>query len=103
MRLIIVSILFGLTAQFVMKENVIFQKVKEVTSVRARQMVTFVEDLLPFERFLNKTQNTTVVALRAVLKFQAILAHYNPEKRNWISTALGANKEVDNLSKTQKS
>jgi hypothetical protein len=55
-----------------MKENVISQKVKEVTTVRARWMVTFAEDLLPFERFLNKTQNTTVVALRAVLKFQAL-------------------------------
>jgi hypothetical protein len=62
-------------------------------------MVAFVEDLLPFERFLNKTQNTTVIALRAVLKFQAILAHYNPEK-NWISTAIGSNTEVDNLIKT---
>ena len=61
--------------------NVILQKVKEVTTVRARWMVTFVEDLLPFEGFLNKTQNTTVVALRAVLKYQAILAHYNPEKK----------------------
>ena len=93
MRVIIVSVLFGLTAQLVMKENVIFQKVKEVTTVRARWMVAFVEDLLPFERFLNKTQNTIVIALRAVLKFQAILAHYK-------STALGANKEVDNLNKT---
>ena len=81
MRVIIVSVLFGLTAQLVMKENVIFQKIKEVTTVRARWMVAFVEDLLPFERFLNKTQNTTVIALRAVLKFQAILAHYNPEKK----------------------
>jgi hypothetical protein len=36
--------------------NVILQKVKEVTTVRARWMVTFVEDLLPFERFLNKTK-----------------------------------------------
>ena len=62
MRVIIVSVLFGLTAQLVMKENVIFQKVKEVTTVRARWMVAFVEDLLPFERFLNKTQNTTVIA-----------------------------------------
>ena len=44
MRLIIVSVLFGLTAQFVMKENVIFQKVKEITTVRARWMVTFVEE-----------------------------------------------------------
>ena len=51
MRLIIVSVLFGLTAHLVMKENVIFQKVKEVTTVRARWMVTFVEDLLPFEGF----------------------------------------------------
>jgi hypothetical protein len=41
---------------------VIFQKIKEVTTVRARWMVAFVEDLLPFERFLNKTQNTTVIA-----------------------------------------
>jgi hypothetical protein len=51
-----------------MKENVIFQKVKEVTSVRARWMVTFVEDLLPFERFLNKTQNTTVDTMTLYLE-----------------------------------
>ena len=43
MRLILVSVLFGLTAQLVMKENVIFQKVKEVTIVRAKWMVIFVE------------------------------------------------------------
>jgi hypothetical protein len=49
-----------------MKENVIFQKVKEATTVRARWMVAFVEDLLPFERFLNKTHHTTVIALKAV-------------------------------------
>ena len=54
MRLIIVSVLFGLTAQFVMKENVIFQKVKEVTTVRARWMVTFVEDLLMLQRNMVK-------------------------------------------------
>ena len=83
MRLIIVSVLFGQTAQLVMKENVIFQKVKEVTTVRARWMVAFVEDLFPFERFLNKTQNTTDIALRAILKFQAILAHYNPGKNGY--------------------
>ena len=81
MRLILVSVFFfGLTAQFIMKENVIFQKVKEVTTVRAKWMVTFVEELLSFERFLNKTQYTTIIALRAVLKFQAIIAKYNPEK-----------------------
>ena len=100
MRLILVSVLFGLTAQFIMKENVIFQRVKEVTTVRAKWMVTFVEELLPFERFLNKTQYTTIIALRAVLKFQAIIAKYNPEKKNWISAAFGANTEVDNLNKT---
>jgi hypothetical protein len=72
MRLIIVSVLFGLTAQLVMKENVIFQKVKEVTTVRARWMVTFVEDLLPFERFLNKTQNTTVPHFLPVIKMISI-------------------------------
>ena len=100
MRLIIVSVLFGLTAQLVIKENVIFQKVKEVTTVRARWMVAFVEDLLPFEGFLNKTQHTTGIALKAVRKFQAILANYNPEKKNWVSSALGATTEIDNLNKT---
>jgi hypothetical protein len=63
-------------------------------------MVAFVEDLLPFERFLNKTHHTTVIALKAVRKFQAILAHYNPEKKNWISSTLGATTEIDNLNKT---
>jgi hypothetical protein len=63
-------------------------------------MVAFVEDLLPFERFLNKTQHTTGIALKAVRKFQAILAHYNPEKKNWVLSALGATTEIDNLNKT---
>lgn len=92
--LIIMSVLFGLTAQFLMKENVVFQKVKESTTVRAKWMATFVEDLLPFTVCLTQTKYSTVLACRAVLKFQAIIGKYNPERKYWVSLAFGATTQI---------
>ncbi|MET0106093.1 MAG: hypothetical protein ABW072_13270, partial [Sedimenticola sp.] len=54
MRILILLSLASLTVGVIIHENVVFQKVNEITSTRAKWLVTFVHDLKPFWYFLQR-------------------------------------------------
>ena len=62
-------------------ENVIFQKVNEITTTRAGWLVTFVQDLSPFKYFLAHV-STDIDKVAEVT--DAILVHYNDSRPNFL-------------------
>ncbi|CAG2257257.1 unnamed protein product [Mytilus edulis] len=71
-------VLFGLTSQFIVKENVMFQKIKEISTTRSNWLITFVVDLDPFEMFLNKIEQDLGKAFLATQKVHTISMFYTP-------------------------
>ena len=57
MRLSLMLLFYGLSESVLVKRNVVFQKVNEITTTRSRWLVTFVIDLNPYEQFLTKLEN----------------------------------------------
>ena len=53
---------YGLSESVLVKRNVVFQKVNEITTTRSRWLVTFVIDLNPYEQFLTKLENDFITS-----------------------------------------
>ena len=102
MRLLIAIFLFGLTRQFLLKENVLFHKVKEVTTTRSQWLITFVMDLDPFEHFLNKLALNINETFLVTGRVHTIANFYTPEKKRFLSTMLSIQAELKQLNKTKK-
>ncbi|CAC5412397.1 unnamed protein product [Mytilus coruscus] len=94
-------VLFGLTSQFIVKENVMFQKIKEISTTRSNWLITFVVDLDPFELFLNKIEQDLNKALFATQKVHTISMFYIPEKKHILATILSLQREVEGLNRTK--
>ena len=47
-----ITLLFGLTRSFIVKDNVVFYKRNDVSTTRAKWLVTFVLDLYPYSQFI---------------------------------------------------
>ena len=60
MRLSLMLLFYGLSESVLVKRNVVFQKINEITTTRSRWLVTFVIDLNPYEQFLTKLENDFV-------------------------------------------
>ena len=90
-------ILVGYAYGAIVYENVIFQKVNEITTTRARWLVTFVQDLSPFKYFLAHV-STDIDKVAEVT--DAILVHYNDSRPNFQSTLVNLKEEVNSLDKT---
>ena len=54
MRLLILLSLIGYAVGVIIHENIVFQKVNNITSTRARWLISFVQDLRPFRYFLTR-------------------------------------------------
>ncbi|XP_052082136.1 uncharacterized protein LOC127719850 isoform X1 [Mytilus californianus] len=94
-------VLFGLTSQFIVKENVMFQKIKEISTTRSNWLITFVVDLDPFELFLNKIEQDLGKAFLATQKVHTISMFYTPEKKHILATILSLQREVEGLNRTK--
>ncbi|VDI78044.1 Hypothetical predicted protein [Mytilus galloprovincialis] len=94
-------VLFGLTSQFIVKENVMFQKIKEISTTRSNWLITFVIDLDPFELFLNKIEQDLGKAFLAIQKVHTTSMFYTPEKNNILATILSLQREVEGLNRTK--
>ncbi|VDI37820.1 Hypothetical predicted protein [Mytilus galloprovincialis] len=94
-------VLFGLTSQFIVKENVMFQKIKEIATTRSNWLITFVVDLEPFELFLNKIEQDLGKALLATQKVYTTSMFYTPEKKHILATILSLQREVEGLNRTR--
>ena len=57
MRGLVLFLMAGYAVGIVVYDSVVFQKVNEITSTRAKWLVTFVHDLQPFRSFV-KTVGT---------------------------------------------
>ncbi|CAC5412411.1 unnamed protein product [Mytilus coruscus] len=94
-------VLFGLTSQFIVKENVMFQKIKEISTTRSNWLITFVVDLDPFKLFLNKIEQDLNKALSATQKVHTISMFYTPGKKHILATILNLQREVEGLNRTK--
>ena len=101
MNLIVLSLLAGICQAVLIHENVVFHKTNDITTTRARWMVTMVIDLNPFDLFINKIhrdiQNAAGVASAIVEYYEA------PKKQGFLNTFTSLNKEIDNLNQTHLS
>ena len=97
MNLPISLLMVGFAYRVIIHENVIFHKVNEITTTRARWLVTFVQDLSPFKYFLagiaadiNQAANVT----------DAIISRYGPKQDSFHETLTNLREEVDSLDRT---
>ena len=49
--LVIITLLVGFTRSLIVKDNVVFYKTNDVSTTRAKWLVTFVLDLYPYSQF----------------------------------------------------
>ena len=91
-------IMVGYAYGVIIHENAIFHKVNEITTTRARWLVTFVQDLSPFKYFvahvsadIDNVANIT----------DAIIDHYDgPKQDSFHNTLLNLKEEISYLDKT---
>ena len=99
MRCIISLSLFGYAFGVIVHENVVFHKVNEITTTRARWLVTFVQDLRPFQYFLTKLSNDIEQAANIT---DVIIDHYTGRSYGrFVGTIKSLRKEVKSLQDTQ--
>ena len=92
--LLLVSYAFGV----IIHENANFHKVNEITTTRARWLVTFVQDWSLFRHFLARV---TADIKDVANVTDAIISRYNvPKQDNFLNTLINLREEVDSLDKT---
>lgn len=92
--LILVSYACGV----IVYENAVFQKVNEITTTRARWLVTFVHDLGPFKYFLAQVKADIDSAANIT---DAIMNNFDGDKQDsFRNTLVNLREEVDSLDKT---
>ena len=62
MGFIVFPLLIGLTGAVLINENVIFHKTNDISTTRARWLASFVIDLKPLGRFIEKLGNDIEIA-----------------------------------------
>ena len=77
MRLSLMLLFYGLSESVLVKRNVIFQKLNEITTTRSRWLVTFVIDLNPYEQFLIKLENDFVTVEESLGTIEKMFATTN--------------------------
>ena len=96
-----ITLLVGLTRSLIVKDNVVFYKRNDVSTTRAKWLVTFVLDLYPYSQFIElykeDIKNATVFAETAA-------AYYNRNGEKEYSAIFGSLfLEVQHLIETQLS
>lgn len=82
----------------IIHENVIFHKTNEITTTRARWLVTFVQDLGPFKYFLARVASDIEHTANIT---DAIIDRYDgPKHDNFRATLMNLREEVNSLDKT---
>ena len=99
MHCIISLSLFDYAFGVIVHENVVFHKVNEITTTRTRWLVTFVQDLRPFQYFLTKLSNDIEQAANIT---DVIIDHYTGRSYGrFVGTIKSLRKEVKSLQDTQ--
>ena len=101
MHLLILLSLVVCAGGVTIHENVVFQKVNEITTTRARWLVTFVHDLEPFSYFLERV-NADI--LRADSVARTLPGHFlKPQQQGFRATIMYMLQELQTLKDTQES
>ncbi|MCG8045976.1 MAG: hypothetical protein N0E48_09980, partial [Candidatus Thiodiazotropha endolucinida] len=101
MRLLILLSLIGYAVGVIIHENVAFQHVNDVTSTRAKWLVSFVHDLEPFRYFLRRVYSDI---LKATEVTNTLSDHFtDPQQQGFRATLKQLGKEVKSLQETQHS
>ena len=68
---------FGSVNSALVKNNVIFQKVNEITTTRSRWFITFVIDLDPYEKFLSTLRDDFKIVEGSIQALKTMYAATN--------------------------
>ena len=95
MRLLILLSLIGYAVGVIIHENIVFQKVNDITSTRARWLISFVQDLRPFRYFLTRV-SADIDQVADIT--DAMIHHYSGAKYESFSNTLkNLREEVESL------
>ena len=98
MHLSILLLTIGYVYGVIIHENVIFHKENEITTTRARWLVSFVQDLSPLKYFLQGIAADIELASNIT---DEILGHYDgPKQESFRETLSGLREEVFDLKRT---
>ena len=99
MRPILILLTLGLCESLIIHENVIFQKVNEITLTRSKWLVTFVLDLKPYSNFLQKLSSDIAEANQ--LSTRLLRKYEQPERNRFRDTFLSLKREVFRLKRAK--
>ena len=95
MRLLIFLSLIGYAVGVIIHEHIVFQKVNDITSTRARWLISFVQDLRPFRYFLTRVA-ADIDQVADIT--DAMIRHYSGAKYESFSNTLkNLREEVESL------
>ena len=99
--LVIITLLVGFTRSLIVKDNVVFYKTNDVSTTRAKWLVTFVLDLYPYSQF---TELYKEDIKNAAVFAETAAAYYHRNGEKGYETVLSSLfKEVQHLNETQLS
>ncbi|XP_046574034.1 uncharacterized protein LOC124282108 [Haliotis rubra] len=98
MGVLILLVYVGLASGAMMFENIIFQKLNDVTTTRSKWLVTFVIDLKPYQSYLTKCQ--TDINDVALIIHKVINKNYSATYSGIESMFVKLDQEIDNLNIT---
>lgn len=88
-----------MTESLVIKENVVFQKVNDITTERAKWLASFVIDFETFDQFLDKL---TIDVKRAQIVAETIVGKYDgANESDYRSTFVALSKEINYLNESR--
>lgn len=98
--LFLVTLLFGLGQGAFISENVVFDKINDITTTRSKWLVSFVTDLKPFENFIQRLSDDLVAT--AALAQQIVKQYGDSGKENFINTFTSLRNEFRLLTETHQ-
>jgi len=98
--LFLVTLLFGLGQGAFISENVVFDKINDITTTRSKWLVSFVTDLKPFENFIQRLSDDLVAT--AALAQQIVKQYGESGKDNFINTFTSLRNEFRLLTETHQ-
>lgn len=98
--LFLVTLLFGLGQLAFISENVVFDKINDIATTRSKWPVSFVTDLKPFEKFIERLSQDLVTT--AGLAQQVIKRYDGSGKENFMNTFTSLRNEFRLLTETHK-
>lgn len=96
----IIILLFAVSDSLLVRENVIFENLHEISTTRSHWMITLVTDLTPYQVFIDDLYTDLNEINRITM---ALLVHFeSPYQRNFLFTYKNLETEIINLRDSQE-